>query len=368
MIPGWPYSFVAALEPDRTSWTAVLDAVRLRPSDDATDVTAGQVRAVVNRLRAAGQWRDGDPPVLVVFDAGYDVTRLAWLLADQPVELLGRLRTDRVFYRPAPPRAPGQTGRPGRHEAEFGLAETASHPQPGVATRTDTDRYGTARADAFDRLHPRLTRRAAWAAHRGELPIVEGTLIRLTVDRLPGERHPKPVWLWHSRTGLAPAQVDRLWQAFPRRFDLEHTFRLFKQTLGWTRPRVRTGAQADRWTWLMIAAYTQLRLARHLTDDLRRPWERPPARPGRLTPARSAAGFATSARRPPNPPVHRNPPGRAPDAHPDPRTGMSPPDPTSAKHTTARSRRSSKTVKRQAQLARLYVRRGTREGRAAHRR
>jgi hypothetical protein len=31
IIPGWPYSFVAALTPDRTSWTAVLDAVRLGP-------------------------------------------------------------------------------------------------------------------------------------------------------------------------------------------------------------------------------------------------------------------------------------------------------------------------------------------------
>jgi hypothetical protein len=29
LIPGWPYSFVAALEPGRTSWTALLDAVRL---------------------------------------------------------------------------------------------------------------------------------------------------------------------------------------------------------------------------------------------------------------------------------------------------------------------------------------------------
>ena len=34
MIPGWPYSVVAALEPGRTSWTAVLDAVRLGPDDD----------------------------------------------------------------------------------------------------------------------------------------------------------------------------------------------------------------------------------------------------------------------------------------------------------------------------------------------
>ena len=46
MIPGWPYSVVAALEPGRTSWTAVLDAVRLGPAGDETDVTAVQVRGV----------------------------------------------------------------------------------------------------------------------------------------------------------------------------------------------------------------------------------------------------------------------------------------------------------------------------------
>ncbi len=36
MIPGWPYSIIAALEPGRTSWTAILDAVRLGPHHDAT--------------------------------------------------------------------------------------------------------------------------------------------------------------------------------------------------------------------------------------------------------------------------------------------------------------------------------------------
>src|SRR5215472_19217062 len=50
MIPGWPYSVVAALEPGRTSWTAVLDAVRLGPDDDEAEVTAAQVREVVTRL------------------------------------------------------------------------------------------------------------------------------------------------------------------------------------------------------------------------------------------------------------------------------------------------------------------------------
>ncbi|WP_433355673.1 NF041680 family putative transposase [Microtetraspora malaysiensis] len=290
MIPGWPYSFVAALEPGRTSWTAILDAIRLGPADDATAVTADQLRAVVGRLIAAGHWTDGDPDILIVMDAGYDVTRLAFVLADLPVQLLGRIRSDRVLRLPKPPRLPGTTGRPPKHGPEFALDKPATWPQPQHTTTTATTRYGTAVATSWDRVHPRLTHRTCWIDHEGDLPIIEGTLIRLQVDHLPGDRDPKPVWLWSSAVGATAADVDRCWQAFLRRFDIEHTFRLFKQTLGWTVPKIRTPQAADRWTWLIIAAHTQLRLARPLTADLRRPWEKP-APPGRLTPARVRRGF-----------------------------------------------------------------------------
>ena len=289
MIPGWPYSFVAALEPGRTSWTSILDAVRLGPADDETEVTAAQVREVVTRLIAAGNWRAGDPDMLIVFDAGYDVTRLAWLLADLPVEVPGRLRSDRVLYFPAPPRTGGR-GRPVRHGAEFALANPATWPRPRITTSTVTSRYGVAAASTWDRLHPRLTHRAAWLGHDGDLPVIDGTLIRLQVGHLPGDRHPQPVWLWSSRTQITAAGMDLLWQSFLRRFDLEHTFRLLKQVLGWTAPKIRDPAAADRWTWLIIAARTQLRLARPLAGDLRLPWQRP-APAGRLTPARVRRGF-----------------------------------------------------------------------------
>jgi hypothetical protein len=229
MIPGWPYSVIAALEPGRTSWTAVLDAVRLGPDDDETEVTAAQVREVITRLAGAGHWRDGDPRILVVFDAGYDVTRLAWLLADLPVELLGRLRSDRVMRMPVPARQPGTMGRPRKHGRELALADPAACPDPQVTTSTVTSRYGTAVAAAWDRVHPRLTHRAAWLDHDGPLPVIEGTLIRLQVDHLPGDRSPKPMWLWSSRTAAAPGEVDRLWQAFLRRFDLERCFSKLKQ-------------------------------------------------------------------------------------------------------------------------------------------
>ncbi len=294
MIPGWPYSVVAALEPGRTSWTAVLDAVRLGPDDDEAEVTAAQVREVITRLIEAGHWHDGELPVLVIVDAGYDPMRLAHQLTDLPVEVLGRLRSDRVLHFPVPARQPGTNGRPPRHGRQFTLADPATWPGPAVTTTTATTRYGTAVAQAWDRLHPRLTHRSAWIGHDGPLPVIEGTLIRLQVDHLPGDRDPKPVWLWCSLTGAPPADVDRLWQAFLRRFDLEHTFRMFKQVLGWTAPKLRDPQAADRWTWLIITCHAQLRLARPLAADLRLPWERP-APPGRLTPARVRRGFQNIA-------------------------------------------------------------------------
>ena len=130
----------------------------------------------------------------------------------------------------------------------FRLADEKTRPEPGVTTRAETTRYGTAAAAAWSRLHQRLTSRAGWEDHDGELPVIEGTLIRLAVDHLPGDRSPEPLWLWTTALGLSADAVDRTWQAFLRRFDIEHTFRFFKQVLGWTRPKLRDPAAADRWT------------------------------------------------------------------------------------------------------------------------
>ncbi len=141
VVPGWPYSFVAALTTDRTSWTQVLDVVRLGPADDDAAVTAGQLRTVVERLVTAGQWRRGDRNILVVMDAGYDVMRLAWMLRDLPVELVGRLRSDRVLRLPKPPRVyDPKGGRPPKHGPQFRLAKPETWPEPAVVTMNDTPR------------------------------------------------------------------------------------------------------------------------------------------------------------------------------------------------------------------------------------
>ena len=290
MIPGRPYSVVAALESGRTSWTAVLDAVRPGPADDVAEVTATRLRRVVERLIEFGHWRTGDRRITICPDAGYDIPRPAFMLADLPVEVLGRLRSDRVSCFPAVNVHSPRGGRPAVHGPVFALNDDATQPEPRIVTVTETTRYGTAKAVSWDRLHPRPTHRTCWLDHDGALPVIEGTIIRLEVDHLPGDRDPKPVWLWSSIIEATPADVDRWWQSYLRRFDLEHMFRMWKQTLGWTAPKIRSPEAADRWTWLIIAAHTQLRLARHLVDDLRHPWEKPAA-PGRPTPARVRRGF-----------------------------------------------------------------------------
>ena len=239
MIPGWPYSVIAALEPGRTSWTAVLDAVRLGPDDDEAEVTAAQVRErdhPADRGRALARGRPAHP--------GHLRRRLRRDPAGLPARRTcpwrcwaGCAATGCCASGAA---APARHRRPPRkHGREFALADPATWPAAAVTTITETTRYGTAVAQAWDRLHPRLTHRSAWLDHDGALPVIDGTLIRLQVDHLPGDRDPKPVWLWCSATGAPPADVDRLWQAFLRRFDLEHTFRLFKQVLGWTAPKIR---------------------------------------------------------------------------------------------------------------------------------
>jgi hypothetical protein len=283
IVAGWCYSWIAQLTPARDSWTTPIDVRRLRPGEDLGQATAAQLRALTERLGATGT------VPLFVFDAGYDPIALTVDLADVAVAVLVRIRSDRVFYANPGARPPGQLGRPRRHGARFLCTDPASWPVPDQTLQARDEQYGRVQVAAWRGLHPKLAGRGRWADCPTP-PIVAGTVIRVQVEHLPGPRGRavKTLWLWWAGPGTP--DLDLCWRAYIRRFDLEHTFRFCKQALGWTTPRVRTPQQADRWTWLVLAAYTQLRLARPIVADTRLPWERrlPTAR---LTPTRIRRGF-----------------------------------------------------------------------------
>jgi hypothetical protein len=141
---------------------------------------------------------------------------------------------------------------------------------------------------AWSGLHPKLGRRGRWAAAVVP-PVVRGTVIRVQVSRLPKPSGPvKVLWLWWAGPGRqGPGRGLAGVRAPVRR----RTHPAILQTgAGVGDAEGAAPEQADRWTWAVIAASTQLRLARHAVADLRLPWERRLG-PGRLTPTRVRRGF-----------------------------------------------------------------------------
>jgi hypothetical protein len=282
IIAGWAWQWICQLSFARDSWTAPVDARRLHPLEDTDQTAAAQIRALLQRLPAS------EAVPLFVFDAGYDSAQLTLDLADAPAAVLVRLRADRCFYADPPPRPLGSTGRPRRHGAKFNCADPTTWPAPTATLTCQDDQYGTVTVACWAGLHPKQQRHPGHGT-RGPRPIVRGTILRVQVQRVPARtRPPKVLWLWWS--GPGPLDLDQAWRAYVRRFDLEHTIRFCKQTLGWTIPRPRHPEQADRWTWLVLAGYTQLRLARDVVADRRLPWERARLQP-RLSPYRVRRGF-----------------------------------------------------------------------------
>ena len=286
-VAGWAFQWLAQLSFGADSWTAPQDQVRIGAGGDATRQAAAQIVAHAGRLRAGGQ--AGIP--LYVLDAGYDEAPLTWDLREHldRVQILVRLRSDRVLYRDPPPRIPHRPGRPRTHGAgRFECKDPATWGPPERELSLDDDRYGQVRVMSWSGLHPRLFCRGRFAAF-AKPPVIKCHLIRVTVGRLPGGRAvPGPLWLWWA--GPGSPDLDLCWRAYLHRFDIEHTYRFAKHALAWNGAALRHPEQVTRWTWLIIAVLTQLRLARALAEDHRLPWERR-RRPGRLTPGRVRRDF-----------------------------------------------------------------------------
>ena len=246
-----------------------LDVQRRAPTaKSATEVALEQI-ASVRRAQSATA-----PRPVVTLDSGYDLETLAQAKVD--ADLLVRLIRSRVVYR-TPEQRPGR-GRPRLHGEPFRLADERTHGQPQHSITLTHAAYGEVWIDAWTDLHV------------GGAPEAPFSVVRVQVERLPNKKlPPRPLWLaWIG--GPLPTDLCTLWRWYLRRFTVEHAFRFFKQTLGWTTVRPRNADAADRWTWLIAAACWQLWLARPLVRDVRMPWEHPRT-DGLLTPGQVRRHF-----------------------------------------------------------------------------
>jgi hypothetical protein len=264
---------------------------RLAPDDNINLVAVSQIRGLLDRLPGAAtatvQAHQQMP--LVVFDGGFDPVQLQVELAGAPVQVLVRIRSDRNFYAARRPRRDGRPGRPARHGAKLSLADPATWPAPTATWQEADPQYGKVTVTAWDGV--------------GCIPSSAPTATPMGTCGS---------WLarwyactWHGCPGV-PGRPRRCGCGGPAHRGSPRSWRLcggptFAASTSSTPSaleadpaldpaRPRTPEQADRFTWAVVAGYTQLRLARTILTDLRLPWEQPLAS-HQLTPERVRRRF-----------------------------------------------------------------------------
>jgi len=260
VCPGWVISSVVLLPQDAGQGTFVLDTRRVASSGLATEVGASQLLAVVDLLVQRGL-----RPVLIG-DRWYACAPFLARMAEVAASCLLRVKCNRVFYRPAPPRQPGQRGRSRKDGARFQCSDESTHGEPD-ASWEGTDQGGRrVEVHCWTQLHLRTAR---WV----EVSVIQ--VIRHGASERP--RDPKISWfVWKGAEAAPLAQISPTYRL---RYSHEHGYRLDKQVLLWDEPRLRTPEQTERWTQIVSCAHNQLVLARPLVAGIYRPWETRPDAP-----------------------------------------------------------------------------------------
>ena len=300
VCPAWVISSVVLLPTEAGQGTFVLDSQRVASSGLATQVGAEQLRAVVELLVQRGL-----RPV-ILGDRWYACAPFLARMAEVAASCLLRVKSNRVFYRRAPARQPGQRGASRKDGARFQCCDESSHGEPDASWEGTDAKGQRVEVRCWTQLHLRSARS------------VEVSVIQV-IRHGASERRRDPRVSWFVWKGEQAAPLAQISPHYRLRYSQEHGYRLDKQELLWDEPRLRTPEQTERWTQVLACAHNQLVLARPLVEGVYRPWEH---RRSVLTLAqarRAMPAFLTQLGTPARPPQPRGKaPGRSKGFHPQP--------------------------------------------------
>ena len=300
--PGWVMSHVVLLPTQAGQGTYVLDTARVASTELVTEVAARQLRAVVALLVARGLHP------LIIGDRWYACAPFLTRLADVEACSLLRVKSNRVFYRPAPVRLPGQVGASRKDGERFQCKDESSHDEPDETWEGLDAKGARIQVRCWNHLH---LRQARW---------LQVSVIQIIRHGATGKaRDPKISWfVWQGDRSAPLAQISPMYRL---RYSHEHGYRFDKQELLWDVPRLRTPERTEHWTQVVACAHNQLVLACPLVEGEYRPWE---TRRSVLTLTQVRRAMPTllhQLRTPARPPQLRGKaPGRAKGFHPKPRT------------------------------------------------
>jgi hypothetical protein len=247
---GWQFSTVVVLAEPVSSWTSILDQKRVSSQTTAIEVAEEQLRSLAPSL---------PKHAIVVLDRGYDANWLWCRCSALEVEVLGRLKSNRCFYRSTPPPT-GKRGGPRKDGAKLQPKDLDTHQDPDGMWKGTDEKERPVEVTWWKDMHVKDAR---------YLPV---TVLRVVRPHATNkERDPRVSWfVW---IGDQEADVAQIARRYVLRFGQEHGYRFDKQCLLWEQPRLRTPEQFERWSHIVAIAHNHLVLARDLVEVELRPWE-----------------------------------------------------------------------------------------------
>jgi hypothetical protein len=211
----------------------------------AIEVAEGQLKRLVPHL---------PKQAIVVLDRGYDAN---WLWCR--CSALGRLKSNRCLYRPAP-LPTGKKGGPRKDGAKLQPKDPTTHGEPDGVWKGPDAKDRPVEVNWWKRMHVKQAR------------YLEVTVLRVVRPHATNkERDPRISWfVW---IGDPDADLAQIALGYACRFGQEHGYRFDKQALMWEKPHLRTPSQFERWSHLVAIAHNHLVLARDLIEAELRPWE-----------------------------------------------------------------------------------------------
>jgi hypothetical protein len=299
---GWVFSHVVLLPSCAGQATFIVDTARVASSELATQVAARQLRAVVALLLARGLHP------IIVGDRWYACAPFLTRLADVEAACLLRVKSNRVFYRPAPERLPHQLGASRKDGERFQCKDENSHGEADESWEGVDAKGARIQVRCWKHLHLRTARDI-------ELSVIQ--IIRYGASDKP--RDPRISWfVWKGDPSAPLADIS---PSYRLRYSQEHGYRFDKQELLWDKPRFSTPQRSARWTQIVACAHNLLVLARPLLQGCYRPWERGDSLPTLAQVRRAMPTLLQQLGTPAKAPQPRGKaPGRAKGFHPQPRT------------------------------------------------
>jgi hypothetical protein len=274
---GHQYSSVALLLEQSAqrspSWVVPLSTARVATADDKEGIGAAQIDTLL---------LDPNLPFhqeLCVEVADSKYSKPAYLHAHRRhanLITIVRVAANRTFYRPPETAAqPSGAGHPRWYGARFALNDPSTWPQADSHTVTQhlsrRGRRYRVEIQSWNNCLMRGVRKPK------ELPMQRYpfTLVRIVFyDHLGRQAFGHPLWLIVIGERRHELSALESYQAYQRRYDLEHFFRFAKQRLLLTDFQTPEVEREESWWQLAHLAYAQLWLARDLVEALPRPWER----------------------------------------------------------------------------------------------